>query len=145
MAVIPDQQDIDVFIGMDVGKSGHHAVVLNRAGKKLFDKALPNYEARLLEILHSLSAHGKIRLIVGQPAIIGALPVAVAQAFGAAVGYLPGLAMRRIADLHPGQAKTDAREAAIIAEAARTMPHTLRSIALDDEAVAETRGALRLR
>jgi len=36
--------------------------------------------------------------------------------------------MRRIADLHPGEAKTDARDAAIIAETARTMPHTLRSI-----------------
>ncbi|VXB02836.1 hypothetical protein ARTHRO9AX_10262 [Arthrobacter sp. 9AX] len=63
-----------------------------------------------------------------QPATIGALPVAVAQAAGATVGYLPGLAMRRIADLHPGQAKTDARDAAIIAEAARSMPHTLRSM-----------------
>ena len=37
------------------------------------------------------------------PATIGALPVA--QAAGATVGYLPGLAMRRIADLHPAQAK----------------------------------------
>ncbi|GAA3296879.1 hypothetical protein GCM10017708_37500 [Arthrobacter citreus] len=72
-----------------------------------------------------------------QPATIGALPVAVAQATGAAVGYLPGLAMRRIADLHPGQAKTDARDAAIIAEAARSMPHTLRSVELDDETLAE--------
>ena len=53
------------------------------------------------------------------------------------VGYLPGLAMRRIADLHPGEAKTDARDAAIIAEAARTLPHTLRSIVLADEQAAE--------
>ncbi|MBT2533733.1 IS110 family transposase [Arthrobacter sp. ISL-48] len=137
MAVILDQQDIEVFIGLDVGKSGHHAVALDRAGKKLFDKALPNDEARLREILSSLSGHGKVLLVVDQPATIGALPVAVAQASGAAVGYLPGLAMRRIADLHPGQAKTDARDAAIIAEAARTMPHTLRSIAVDDETLAE--------
>lgn len=51
-----------------------------------------------------------------------------------AAGYLRGLAMRRIADLHPGQAKTDAR---IIAEAARTMPHTLRTIALEKQTLAE--------
>ncbi len=37
-----------------------------------------------------------------QPSTIGALPVAVAQAEGIMVGYLPGLAMRRIADLHAG-------------------------------------------
>lgn len=54
MAVILDQQDIDVFIGLDVGKSGHHAVALNREGKRLFDKALPNDEARLREILSGL-------------------------------------------------------------------------------------------
>lgn len=31
------------------------------------------------------------------------------------MAYLPGLAMRRIADLYPGRAKTDARDAFIIA------------------------------
>ena len=33
------------------------------------------------------------------------------------VGYLPGLSMRRIADLYPGEAKTDARDAYVIADA----------------------------
>jgi transposase len=45
--------------------------------------------------------------------------------------------MRRIADLHPGEAKTDARDAYIVAEAARTMAHTLRSIAVADEQAEE--------
>lgn len=40
-------------------------------------------------------------------------------------------------DLHPGEAKTDARDAFIIAEAARTMPHSLRSIQIADEQLAE--------
>ena len=63
----------------------------------------------------------------------GALAVAVAQDMGTAVGYLPGLSMRRIADLTPGSARTDARDAAVIAGAARTMPHTLRAINASDE------------
>lgn len=45
--------------------------------------------------------------------------------------------MRRIAYLHAGEAKTDARDAAIIADAARCMPHTLRSLKLADQQVAE--------
>lgn len=49
--------------------------------------------------------------MVDQPATIGALPVAVAQSERILVGYLPGLSMRRIADLHAGEAKTDARYA----------------------------------
>ena len=135
--MILEQESIDVFLGLDVGKTGHHAVALNRAGKKLYDKALPQDETRIRDVLAKLAGHGKVLVVVDQPATIGALPVAVAQATGAAVGYLPGLAMRRIADLHPGQAKTDARDAAIIAEAARSMPHTLRSVELDDETLAE--------
>jgi transposase len=135
--VIGNHESIDVFIGLDVGKGEHHAVAVDRAGKKLFDKALPNDELRLREILASLNKHGSILLVVDQPATIGALPVAVSQTAGVTVGYLPGLAMRRIADLHPGEAKTDARDAFIIAEAARTMPHTLRSIQIADEQLAE--------
>lgn len=135
--MIGNHESIDVFIGLDVGKGEHHAVALDRSGKKLFDKALPNDEARLREILQALKRHGSLLLVVDQPATIGALPVAVAQAADVTVGYLPGLAMRRIADLHPGEAKTDARDAFIIAEAARTMPHTLRSIQVADEQLAE--------
>ncbi|OOL29989.1 transposase [Rhodococcus rhodochrous] len=133
------QQHPAVFIGLDVGKAEHHAVALTAAGKKVYDKALPNDETRLRGILDELArAHGPALLVVDQPATIGALPVAVAQACdGVEVAYLPGLAMRRIADLHPGSAKTDAKDAAIIAEAARTMPHTLRSIRVVEEQIAE--------
>lgn len=134
---IAGHDTIAVFIGLDVGKSEHHAVALDRTGKKLYDKALPQDEARLRQIIADLATYGPVLLVVDQPATVGALPVAVARSGGATVGYLPGLAMRRIADLHPGEAKTDARDAAIIAETARTMPHTLRSIAVDDEQVAE--------
>ena len=45
--------------------------------------------------------------------------------------------MRRIADLHAGEAKTDARDAYIIAEAARSLPHTLRSLKVADSQLAE--------
>ena len=66
-----------------------------------------------------------------------AAPIAVARDCGCQVAYLPGLAMRRIADLHPGQAKTDARDAFVIADAARTLPHTLRRVDVGEEALAE--------
>jgi transposase len=134
--MIENWESVDVFIGVDVGKSGHHAVALARDGKTLFDRALPQDEGQLRELVGGLKHHGRILLVVDQPATIGALPVAVAQAEGVLVGYLPGLSMRRIADLHEGEAKTDARDAAIIAQAARSMPHALRSIQVDDEQVA---------
>ncbi|ABH00771.1 probable transposase (plasmid) [Rhodococcus jostii RHA1] len=120
-----------VYCGIDVGKGEHHAVGLTAAGKKIYDKALPNDEAKLR------ASHGSVLVVVDQPNTIGALPVTVARACSHEVGYLPGLAMRRIADLYPGQAKTDARDAFIIADTARTMPHTLRRVDTGDEALAE--------
>lgn len=41
--------------------------------------------------------------------------------------------MRKAADLYPGRSKTDARDAFIIADTTRTMPHTLRSMDRDSE------------
>lgn len=72
-------------------------------------------------------------MVVDQPNTIGALPIAVARDSGCAVAYLPGLAMRKAADLYPGRSKTDARDAFIIADTARTMPHTLRQVDRDNE------------
>ncbi|ACJ09144.1 IS110 family transposase [Burkholderia pseudomallei] len=128
---------VDVDVGVDVGKGQHHAVALDRNGKRLYNKALPNDEVKLRALIAELKTHRRLLFVVDQPSTIGALPVAVARAEGVLVAYLPGLAMRRIADLHAGEAKTDARDAAIIAEAARSMPHTLRSLRLADEQLAE--------
>lgn len=132
-----DQDRFDVFVGLDVGKEHHHATALNSAGKRLHDKALPQDEAALRDVFSQLATHGSVLVIVDQPATIGALPVTVARAMGIEVAYLPGLAMRRIADLHPGNAKTDARDAYIIAEAGRTIPHALRRVGGDDDLIAD--------
>lgn len=132
-----DQNRFDVFVGLDVGKEHHHATALNSAGKRVHDKALPQDESALREVFTKLTGYGSVLVIVDQPATIGALPVTVARALGIEVAYLPGLAMRRIADLHPGNAKTDARDAYIIAEAGRSMPHALRRVGGDDDLIAD--------
>lgn len=132
-----DRPAFDVFVGLDVGKTGHHAVALDRDGHRLHDAALPNSQDRLAGLFDRLARHGRLLVVVDQPANIGALAVAVARSRGHEVAYLPGLAMRRIADLHPGQAKTDARDAYVIADAARSLPHTLRRVDGSDEKLAE--------
>ncbi|MHA6403584.1 IS110 family transposase, partial [Escherichia coli] len=118
------EHSIDIFLGLDVGKSEHHACALDRDGNKVFDKPLPQLESELAGVFHQLQKLGTVLVIVDQPNTIGALPIAVARDCGCEVGYLPGLAMRKAADLYPGRAKTDKRDAFIIADTARTMPHT---------------------
>lgn len=132
-----DRPDYAVYLGLDVGKEGHHATGLDPSGTRVHDKTLPQAEDKIRDLLQDLSARGRVLVVVDQPASIGALAVAVARDLGIDVAYLPGLAMRRIADLHPGNAKTDARDAYIIAEAARSMPHALRRVDTGDEALAD--------
>lgn len=132
-----DTGGIDVSLGLDVGKGEHHATTVTPAGKTAFDKRLPKTEPKLRELFAKLQAkHGTVLVVVDQPASIGALPLAVARDMGCPVAYLPRLTMRRIADLYPGEAKTDARDTFIIADAARAMPHTLRSVDLEEETIA---------
>lgn len=126
-----------VFLGLDVGKESHHACGLDPGGERVHDKVLPQDEAKLRSLFAKLSKRGRVLVIVDQPATIGALPVTVARAEGIDVAYLPGLAMRRAADLYPGSAKTDAIDAFVIAETARSMPHTLLRVDTGDEALAD--------
>ena len=133
----PADRGYAVFVGLDVGKGEHHATALDPDGTRVHDRPLPQDEEELRSLFTSLAEHGDVLVVVDQPASIGALPVAVARDVGVDVAYLPGLAMRRIADLHPGAAKTDARDAYVIAEAARTLPHALRRVDTGEEALAD--------
>ncbi|GAA2344134.1 IS110 family transposase [Streptomyces kunmingensis] len=132
-----DFTSIDVFCALDVGKLEHHGTALLRDGRATVDKPLPNGEPALRQLFTRLQRKGRVLVVVDQPASIGTLAVTVARACGCEVAYLPGLSMRRLADLHPGTGKTDARDAYVIADAARTLPHLLHSIEPEDSVRAE--------
>ena len=122
----------EVFCGIDVARETHHVVALDAAGRRLVDRPLPNGEPELVALFDELEARGRVLVVVDQLASIGALAIAVARSRGITVGYLPGLSMRRIADLYPGEAKTDARDAYVIADAGRILPHTLRRVGAEE-------------
>jgi transposase len=130
-----DKKRYDIYCGIDVGKSAHHAIALTADGRRILSRDLPQDETMLRALFSELAAHGSVLMVVDQPRNIGALPIAVARDSGIDVAYLPGLRMRRIAALYPGQAKTDARDAFIIADAARTLPDTLLPVTQNDDIV----------
>ncbi|WP_176087126.1 IS110 family transposase, partial [Burkholderia vietnamiensis] len=43
-----------------VSKGHHHAVALDRNGKRLYNKALPNDEAKLRALIAELKTHGRL-------------------------------------------------------------------------------------
>jgi transposase len=71
---VPDLSEIAVYLGLDVGNGEHHAVALTPNGKTLHDRALPNSEPRLRALFAKLARHGKVLVVVNQPASIDALP-----------------------------------------------------------------------
>lgn len=51
--------DIDVWVGLDVGKSAHHAHALDHDGNTLYDKPLKQDEKAIRTMLGKLSKHGR--------------------------------------------------------------------------------------
>ncbi len=111
--------EVTVWIGLDVGKEEHFADVLDDNGDPLFAKSIGNDEADLVALLERAQGHGKPALVIDQPGSIAQLAIAVAARRGVPVAYVPGIVMRRAADLYPGEAKTDRRDAFVIADTAR--------------------------
>src|SRR5699024_1872839 len=90
-----------IWLSLDVGKSNHHACALTSTAERVYDSELHQDEAALRQVITGLQEYGPVLVVVDQPNTIGALPVAVARDCGADVAYLPGLAMRKAADLYP--------------------------------------------
>ena len=111
--------DVDVWAGLDVGKSEHFADVLDDGGERLFARAAGNGQADLEALLDRAARHGTPGLVTGQPGSIAQLALAVAARRGVPVAYVPGLVMRRAADLYPGEAKTGRRDACVLADTGR--------------------------
>lgn len=124
----------DYVIGMDVGKYFHHACVLDSQGTQVLSKRINQHEGSLRTLFgRFLTNKAKVLVVVDQPNNIGRLTVAVAQAVGADVRYLPGLAMRQLSRVHVGNSKTDVRDAYIIAHTGLNLPDALRSVDRIDE------------
>lgn len=103
-------------LGLDVGKSSHWACLIDRDGEVLASAPVRNREAELDALFASAPAGTLV--VVDQFRNIGSLAVRRARAAGLGVAHLPGLAASRAAGLFAGEAKTDERDAAVIARTA---------------------------
>lgn len=127
----------DFVIGIDVGKSFHHACVLDSTGTQLASKRIDQYEPELRALFTQYLDQGTVLVVVDQPNNIGKLTVTVAEDCGAIVAYLPGLSMRQLAHIHAGNAKTDIRDAYVIAHAGYALPNALIPSGRIEESFAE--------
>lgn len=113
-------------LGLDVGKSSHWACLIDRDGEVLASAPVRNREAELDALFASAPAGTLV--VVDQFRNIGSLAVRRARAAGLGVAHLPGLAASRAAGLFAGEAKTDERDAAVIARTALGVPDSLSGV-----------------
>lgn len=124
-------------LGLDVGKSSHWACLVDRDGEVLASAPVRNREAELDTLFASAPAGTLV--VVDQFRNIGSLAVRRARAAGLGVAYLPGLAASRAAGLFAGEAKTDERDAAVIARTALGVPDSLSGVPGRGEALEAAR------
>lgn len=124
-------------LGLDVGKSSHWACLVDRDGEVLASAPVRNREAELDALFASAPAGTLV--VVDRFRNIGSLAVRRARAAGLGVAHLPGLAASRAAGLFAGEAKTDERDAAVIARTALGVPDSLSGVPGRGEALEAAR------
>jgi len=120
----------ETCIGIDAGKTAHRACAVDSSGEVLFNAPVANAERDIDAML--ARAPGRTLVVVDQRRNIGMLAIRRARAAGLDVAYLPGIAMSRAASLFPGDAKTDERDAMVIAMTAMGVPGSLRPVPEED-------------
>ncbi|MGW4928632.1 IS110 family transposase [Agromyces sp. NPDC004153] len=111
-----------LWAGIDAGKSKHHCVVIDEYGNQLLSRKVSNDEDELLELLadvRDLAGDGELTWATDLNQGGAALLISVLVAHGQEVLYFPGRAVAHAASTYRGDTKTDAKDAAIIADQAR--------------------------
>ena len=127
------------WAGIDAGKGHHHVVVIDGEGRRMLSRRVANDEPDLVTLIAAIvdcatEVNWTIDLADGPAALVLALLLGRGQR----VWYLPGVAVNRASDGYRGEGKTDAKDAAVIADQGR-MRRDLRELRLDDPLIAELR------
>ena len=117
-------------LGLDVGKSSHWACLVTEGGEVAANRPVANSEAGLDELFSQVGPGTLV--VVDQVRNIGALAIRRARLAGLEVAYLPGTAAHGAARLFAGDAKTDERDAMVIAKTALGIPDALLPVPRED-------------
>ncbi|GAQ67093.1 IS110 family transposase [Streptomyces scabiei] len=109
-----------VWAGVDAGKGHHWAAVVDETGATLWSKKIDNDESAILAALGEiLDLADEVHWAVDISGTSSALLLALLAAHGQRAVYVPGRTVNRMSGAYRGEAKTDARDAYVIAETAR--------------------------
>jgi hypothetical protein len=119
MEVVVGQQ---LWAGIDAGKSEHHCLVIDTDGQRLLSRRVANDEAVLGELIDAvitLADGGEVTWAIDVNHGGAALLISLLMAAEQRLLYIPGRTVYHASGGYRGEGKTDAKDAAIIADQAR--------------------------
>lgn len=126
-----------IWVGVDVGKSAHHACAMDGDGTICWSQKVANDQVAIEQLVtRAAETGGEVRWVVDLSCSAAALLLAVLVASGQQVLYVPGRVVNRMSGAFRGEAKSDARDARVIAETGR-MRRDLTELSSPDELVVE--------
>jgi transposase len=106
-------------VGIDAGRQSHHAAAVDEHGQVLWSVRISNDQDTLTELFGRIDAGDEVSWAVDLIGCETALLRAVLMAAGHQVIYVPGRTVKTMTGAFAGEAKTDARDAVVIANTAR--------------------------
>jgi transposase len=128
------------WVGFDVGKAFHWLCVLDEEGEEVLSRRVEATEEDLEASCSELERLGGERTVgidlLGGPAT---LLEAVLHGRGQRIFHVPGIAVNRARDAYPGEAKSDSKDAHVIADQLRLRHGSLHEVCPRDETISEMR------
>lgn len=115
-----DDQRPQVWVGIDVGKGHHWATAVDVEGRQVWSRRFANDEAEILDAIgQALGLAEQVSWAVDISGTAAALLLALLAAHGQEALYVPGRTVNTMTAGYRGDAKTDARDAFVIADTSR--------------------------
>jgi transposase len=124
-----------LWAGIDAGKTHHHCVVIDDEGSRLLSRKVGNDESELLDLIAEVSglgADGEVTWATDLNHGGAALLIALLSAHDQRLLYIPGRTVHHASRIYRGDGKSDAKDAAVIADQAR-MRRDLQPLRAGDE------------
>ncbi|MFJ4425620.1 IS110 family RNA-guided transposase [Streptomyces bobili] len=126
-----------IWAGIDAGKTHHHCVAIDESGRRLLSRRVANDEPELLQLLSDvLELCDEVTWGIDLADGGAALAIAILLNHDQPVLYLSGRAIHRASEGYRGEGKTDAKDAAVIADQVR-IRRDLHPLRTGDETVTD--------
>jgi transposase len=126
-----------MWVGIDVGKTSHHACAVDETGKVIWTQKLANEQGAIEHVIDR--AHRcaeQVQWAIDLTSSMALMLVTVLIRGEQSVVYVPGQVVNTMTRAFRGEGKTDAKDAQVIAETAR-MRSDLSQVTMPDELVVE--------